>query len=112
MLLKAKLTNQLKIEAEKQNVKIEMFLRNISVNGEKRGCSGHVVNTETGSCVYLTTEKSCLSSLADKSMYRLALSIKDYSSNTLRNGYNRWAEDRYLPSAVISLLKREKGEER
>ena len=112
MLLKAKLVNQLKLEAEKQGMKIEIFLKNISVNGAKRGCSGHVVNKTTGSCAYLNTEGSCYSPLAGKAMYRLARDVKDYSSTSLRNGNNRWTEQENLASSVILLLKTEKGEEK
>ena len=112
MLLKGKLENQLKSEAVKRGMRIEMFIKNITVNGAKRGCSGYVVNKATGSCAYLNTEGSVLSSLAGKSMYRLARDTKDYSSVSLRNGNNRWTEDENLASSVIFLLDREKGEER
>lgn len=112
MLLKAKLTKQLKVEAAIQGIVVEIYLKDISINGSKRGCSGHVVNTATGSCVYLDTEDSILSSLAGRSMYRLAKNTKDWSSNSLKNGNNRWTEDENLAHSVISLLKKEKGEER
>lgn len=110
MLLKTKLTNQLKKEAFEQGIRIEIYLNNISVNGTKTGCSGHVVNSMTCGCVYLNTEGSVLSSLAGKSMFRLARDTKDWSSNSLKNGYNRWVKDENLASSVISVLKREKGE--
>lgn len=112
MLLKTKLAKQLVIEAMRMGISIEVFLKNISVNGVNRGCSGHVVNKNTGSCVYLTTESSCYQPLAGKSMYRLAKDTKDFSSNSLRNGNNRWTENENLASSVIFLLKKEKGEER
>ena len=112
MLLKTKLTNQLKALAASWGVELEMHLKNISVNGEKRGCYGHVVNLSTGSCVYVDTEGSCYAPLSGKSMYRLAKDANDYSSNSLRNGYNRWVEDADLARAVFVLTMTEKGEER
>ena len=112
MLLKTKLTNQLKTLAESWGVEIEIHLKNITVNGEKRGCSGHIVNISTGSCVYINTEHSCYTPLAGKSMYRLARDAKDYSSNSLRNGFNRFIEDEYLAKAVFTLTMIEKAEVR
>lgn len=109
MLLKTKLTNQLCEEAEKQGVNIEIVLKNISVNGSKRGCSGHVINNSTGSCVYLNTEASVYGPLSDKVMYRLAKDAKDYSSNSLKNGNNRWCKPEDLASSVIHTLSTEKG---
>ena len=53
MLLKTKLTHQLNAAAMAQGIEIEIFLKNISINGVKRGCSGHVVNKSTGSCAYV-----------------------------------------------------------
>ncbi len=34
----------------------EVKLKNIIVNGQKRGCNGHITNTETGKVCYLSTE--------------------------------------------------------
>ena len=112
MLLKRKLENQLKSEAVKRGMKIETFIKNISVNGVKRGCAGFVANKISGSCAYINTEGSCYAPLSGKSMYRLARDTKDFSSVSLRNGNNRWTEDANLASSVIFLLEREKGEER
>ena len=108
MLLKTKLTHQLNAAAMAQEIEIEIFLKNISINGVKRGCSGHVVNKSTGSCAYVNTETFCCSPLAGKVMYRLARDTKDFSSNSLKNGYNRWATEEDLASSVIILLRREK----
>lgn len=109
-LLSTKLKNQLKKEAEAQDVSIDIFIQNISVNGEKRGCDGHIVNKGNGSCVYLNTEESCYSPLHGKAMYRLAEKPKDWSSNGLKNGFNRWCKTENLAKEVIYLLKTEKGE--
>ena len=112
MLLKTKLTNQLNKLAKEWGVELEVHLKNITVNGEKRGCSGHVVNLSTGSCVYVNTEGSCYAPLSGKSMYRLAKDINDYSSNSLRNGYNRWTNDVDFARVVFILTMIEKAEAR
>lgn len=105
--LKTKLINQLKAEAIRYDIELEYHLSNIQVNGDKRGCSGHVINKGTGVCVYIDTEGSCLSTLAGKSMYRLAANIKDYSSNALVNGYNRWTVHAELAAKVVGVLMTE-----
>lgn len=112
MLLKTKLTNMLRKEAETNELDIDIYLKNISVNGIKRGCDGHVVNKANGSCVYLTTEESCYGPLQGKAMYRLAENTKDWSSNSLKNGYNRWVDIGDIAVSVICLLATEKGEKR
>lgn len=56
-------------------------LHNISINGNKRGCSGFITNTENNSTVYLTTEINTVG----KFMYRYAKDNRDF------RGYrNRW----------------------
>ena len=57
-------------------------LKNINVNGDKRGCSGFI--SLNGAHVYVNTEK--LGSLGY--MYRTAEHTKDYNG-----GVNRWAKD-------------------
>lgn len=110
MLLKTKLKNLLLAEATKQEIELEFYLKNISINGVNKGCSGHVVNKNTGSCVYLTTEESAYGPLQGKAMYRLAKDTKDFSSNGLKNGNNRWVRMGDIAIAVARLLATEKGE--
>lgn len=81
---------------------LEFHLRNVTINGVKRGCSGHVKNTETGHVVYINTEKSCYQPLSDKNLYRVARDIKDYGGAHSRN---RWATDCSLAQDVVNLLK-------
>lgn len=57
MLLSVKLKNGLTSLAEQMGMDITTHLKNITVNGQKRGCSGFVTCGE--SCVYVTTEHSC-----------------------------------------------------
>jgi len=51
-------------------------LHNVSINGEKRGCSGFVTNPANGVTVYLDTEPSCY---AETIYYRFAKDDKDFS---------------------------------
>lgn len=106
LLLAAKLKNQLIAEANKPGITIDVKLKNISINGRKTGCSGHVVAGD--SCIYLTTEKFTLSSLAGKVMYRLAENPADYGSNHLVNGNNRWCKSKELAAKVVETLANEK----
>ena len=111
-LLKTKLTNLLRTEAQSRGMELEFHLKNISINGVQKGCSGHVVNKANGSCVYVTTEESVYGPLQGRAMYRLAKDAKDYSSNGLANGYNRWIKFEDVAIAVVHLLATEKAEVR
>ena len=76
-------------------------IENIIVNGEKRGCSGFVTNTQNGSCVYVNTERTCFPDSGV--MYRYANDNKDF------HGYhNRWTSADYdvnsLAKNIIDLL--------
>lgn len=69
-------------------------LKNISINGNKRGCSGFIQRGDA--IVYVNTEV-----LGGGYMYRTAAHLKDYTG-----GVNRFARD--LPALVAginSLLK-------
>lgn len=104
MLLKIKLINAIKKVAEEKNIPLKYNIKNISVNGQKRGCSGFVINTLTNSCVYVNTEQSCYSPLANKSLYRYAKDDKDYSSTNLINGNNKFCENHCLAENVVKML--------
>lgn len=70
-------------------------LKNISVNGDKRGCSGFIARGER--IVYVNTEPC--GSLGY--MYRTAKHMKDYTG-----GVNQWAKDLdSLVNGVNALLK-------
>ena len=112
LILKTKLKSMLLKEAASHNTELEFHIKNISVNGVKRGCSGHIINKANGSCVYVDTEESVYGPLQGKAMYRLAKDVKDYSSIGLENGFNRWCELENVASAVIRLLTTEIGEVR
>lgn len=96
MLLSVKTKNNLlKIKPEG----LEFHLKNIIINGSKRGCSGFVKNLENNKIVYINTEKSCYNPLADKNLYRLAESLTDYRGKT-----NNFATDIDLAKEVIKML--------
>lgn len=66
---------------KKKRANVDFQLRNININGDKRGCSGFIVNTDTKTTVYINTEP-CMGNY----MYRYADDVKDFT------GYhNRWA---------------------
>lgn len=94
IILSTKLRNA--INACANGMDLTFTLKNISINGAKRGCSGFIRNNANGSVVYVTTEKPCLSNL--HFMYRYADSEKDYT------GYrNRWANT--IDELVSSICK-------
>lgn len=99
-ILAVKTKNAIKRSAEAAGVEVDFSIKNIVVNGYKRGCSGFVVNPENNSIVYLNTEESCASFLPPF-LYRYADHLKDYT------GYhNRYAKslDEYA-DAIVKLLK-------
>ena len=69
MLLATKLKNRILLAAKPEDLPLKIELKNIIVNGVKRGCSGFVTNMQTGSCVYIDTEKLVYGPLSDKCMY-------------------------------------------
>jgi hypothetical protein len=87
IILSTKLKNKFPVEFDVQ-------LKNITINGDKRGCSGFIsYNDKT---VYLTTEPLGTMGM----MYRTAKNSKDYSG-----GANQWAKGiDNLVSAIIKML--------
>jgi len=107
MLFATKLKNSLTKLAEQHGMEIKVELKNIAVNGQRRGCSGFV--TCGDSCVYVNTEHSIYSPISSQSMCRYAKDTEDFSSNGLKNGYNQFVADDFLAAKVISMLKNGKG---
>jgi hypothetical protein len=84
LILSTKLKNAINKHAN--GMDLTFTLKNISINGSKRGCSGFIRNNANGSVMYVTTERSCATFLKPY-MYRYADNEKDYT------GYrNRWAK--------------------
>jgi hypothetical protein len=72
----------------------QVHLKNISVNGDKRGCSGFIQRGDA--IVYVNTEV-----LGGGYLYRTAAHLKDY-----RGGVNRYARDLAgLVAGINSLLR-------
>ena len=83
LILSTKLKNA--INTHSNGMDLTFTLKNININGSKRGCSGFIRNNANGSVVYVTTEEPCATFLKPY-MYRYANHEKDY------HGYhNRWA---------------------
>jgi hypothetical protein len=87
LILSTKLKNQF---SSAHNV----ALKNISINGDKRGCSGFIQRGDA--IVYVNTEV-----LGGGYLYRTAAHMKDYTG-----GVNRYARDlAALVAGINSLLK-------
>ena len=94
LILAIKLKNALKKANEKYGYDLKFDIKNIIINGAKRGCSGFVTNTQNGSCVYTNTERTCVSHLGV--MYRYAKDNKDF------HGYcNRWTGMDYDVNSLV-----------
>lgn len=94
MILSTKLKNAINKKSEGKNLKFS--LKNIEINGCKKGCSGFIRNMENNSIVYVNTEDPCLSNL--HFMYRYADDEKDY-----KGYHNRYADT--LEQLVDGILK-------
>ena len=98
LILSTKLKNAINQHAN--GMDLTFTLKNISINGSKRGCSGFIRNNANGSVVYVNTEEVFLTSVT-RYMYRYAYDELDYT------GYhNRWADTLdELAYSVCRLLK-------
>jgi hypothetical protein len=83
LILSTKLKNAINKQAD--GMGLTFTLKNISINGRKRGCSGFIRNNANGSVIYVNTELIWIGEVTPY-MYRYANDEKDYT------GYhNRWA---------------------
>jgi hypothetical protein len=98
LILSTKLKNT--INAHANGMDLTFTLKNISINGSKRGCSGFIRNNANGSVVYVNTERTFAPFKEIPYMYRYADNEKDYT------GYhNRWANTLdELASAICTCL--------
>ena len=96
MLLSTKLCNEIK---KVHPVGLEYYMKNISINGAKRGCSGFIKNTDNARIVYINTEKSSYEPMKEKNLLRTARDLTDYTG-----GYNQYATDDSIAAAVVRLL--------
>lgn len=104
-LLATKLRNQILTASSDQDLPLRFKLKNTTVNGRRVGCAGFITDIQTGSCVYVNTEHSVYGPLSDKVLYRYARDEKDFSSNSLKNGWNRFCADDELAKNVLALLR-------
>lgn len=100
-ILAVKTKNAIRRCAEDAGMIVEFSIKNIDINGSKRGCRGFVRNTENGSVVYVNTESSCASWIPPI-MYRYADSMIDYTG--YRNRFTHTLEE--LAIAVVTMLKK------
>jgi hypothetical protein len=103
LILSTKLKNAINKHAN--GMDLTFTLKNISINGSKRGCSGFIRNNANGSVMYVTTERSCATFLKPY-MYRYADNEKDY-----KGYHNRWANTLdELASAICTCLHKTPAE--
>lgn len=106
LILSTKLKNAIIREATKKNLSLNIQLKNLSINGVKRGCSGFVF-IDNGPCVYVDTESSCYQPLIDKTLVRYARDNHDYSSNKIKNGYNQFvpSDPAIVAQKIVSMME-------
>jgi len=92
LILKTKLKNIF------QGLDYTFNLKNIDINGSKRGCSGFITNNKNNKVCYITTEASEASWLKPV-MIRTAKNIKDYTG-----GINNFIDTIDIVKKVTSLL--------
>ena len=80
-ILARKLKNRIRAKCSATDLRFE--LKNIIINGSKRGCSGFISNETSDITVYVNTEPSVY---LGEIMWRYARDNQDY-----RGGINQWA---------------------
>ena len=96
LILSTKLKNSLIKLAKDMN--LEYSFKNISINGQKRGCSGFVRNPSTNTTVYISTEPIYCGFLR-----RYAKDMKDYGGIHSINHFSKSLSQ--LASDVYSMLQ-------
>lgn len=81
---------------------LEPHLSNIRINGQLRGCSGFLVDTNNNRIAYINTEASAYSPRGPQALIRNARHLKDYSG--LRNRFVPLHTETIV-SSVSELLK-------
>lgn len=96
--MKTLLAVKLKRELLAVNAGLTVQLKNVTVNGEKMGCSGFVTDPGTGRIIYINTDHN--HSTNHRALFRVALHDKDF-----RGGINHFAEYGELAEEAVDLLK-------
>lgn len=99
-------SRKLRSRVKKLDDTLIINVKDISVNGVKRGCSGFITDSSSGNVVYINTEGSEYGPLTDKIMYRKARDIKDYSG-----GRNIWAHHSTAIHEMVEFIKRDFSKE-
>jgi hypothetical protein len=97
--MKALLATKLRNELLAINPDLQVQLRNISVNGNKMGCSGFITDPGTGRVVYVNTDHNN-GAIADRTHFRVARDTKDY-----RGGINHFSDYAGVAKGAAELLK-------
>lgn len=98
MLLATKLKNAVK-RLDPDGLIEPVGVRNIVVNGQRRGCSGHFVHKVTGNVVEINTEHGSLGDLDGRILCRYSDSVKDW-----RGGRNQWIPEKEFAAHVVAML--------
>ena len=102
VILSTKLRNLISKNA---NIELEFYLKNISINGRKTGCSGFIRNPKTNLIVYTNTEHSVYAPLSNKFLYRYAEDLQDYGGPY---SFNLWANsEEDLAKKIVRHLESE-----
>lgn len=102
VLLSTKLKNLIN---KYTDAELEFYLKNISINGHKTGCSGFIRNPKTNLIVYTNTEHSVYGPLSDKFLYRYAEDLQDYGGPY---SFNLWAtSEEDLVNKIVRHLESE-----
>lgn len=94
LILSTKLKNAITKKAN--GMELKFTLKNISVNGQKRGCSGFIRNMANDSVVYVNTEVFGWLTL----MYRYADNEQDF-----KGYHNRWTREINLDELAEAVCK-------
>jgi hypothetical protein len=104
LILSTKLRNA--INAHANGMDLAFDLKNISINGSKRGCSGFIRNNANGSVVYVNTEDSIQAHIPCY-MFRYADNEKDFTGYT--NHFARSLDQ--LSKAICGFLENTRQEQ-
>lgn len=100
VILTTKLKNAIIRHANGMNLKFT--IKNVIVNGEKRGCCGFIRNLDNNSVVYTTAEDSCAKWLTY--LYRRADDEKDFGSRRWRNQWTKQKDVDELAACICKML--------
>lgn len=95
--MKSFLALKMKNELLALNPKLKVELKNVTVNGNKLGCSGFITDLETGRIVYVNSDNNHGTNRT--AYYRAARHTKDFTG-----GLNHSQSYENLSQSVVSLL--------